>query len=171
MKHILVTTDFSSDSESAFQYATEQVKLIGKEHCKVTLLTVVDDAPPENINFEFGLALENKKDVVEALYNRAENNIKKTAEQHFADVSVELAVLKPSAPVDQEIVDYAKRHDVDLIVMSTHGRTGIQHFFLGSVAERVIRQALCPVLVVPASGRSDYMKANDAAGGAPPYGL
>ena len=46
------------------------------------------------------------------------------------------------------IVDVAKKLKVDLIVMSTHGRTGLSHFLIGSVAERVVRSATCPVLTV-----------------------
>ena len=52
-----------------------------------------------------------------------------------------------SGPFDA-IVDYAKREGVDLIVMGTHGRTGVTHMFLGSVAERVVRAAPCRVLTV-----------------------
>jgi nucleotide-binding universal stress UspA family protein len=47
-----------------------------------------------------------------------------------------------------EIVDYARREGFDLIVMGTHGRTGLKHVVMGSVAERVLRAAPCPVLVV-----------------------
>jgi hypothetical protein len=47
------------------------------------------------------------------------------------------------------IVDYARRHDIDLIVMGSHGRTGFSRALLGSVAERVVRLAPCPVLTVP----------------------
>jgi nucleotide-binding universal stress UspA family protein len=47
----------------------------------------------------------------------------------------------------QEILDTAKRYQVDLIVMGTHGRTGLPHILLGSVAEKVVRLAPCPVLV------------------------
>jgi nucleotide-binding universal stress UspA family protein len=48
----------------------------------------------------------------------------------------------------QEILDTAKKQQVDLIIMGTHGRTGLQHMLLGSVAEKVVRLAPCPVLVV-----------------------
>ena len=51
----------------------------------------------------------------------------------------------------REVVAYASEHDVDLIVMGTHGRTGVSHALLGSVAEAVVRRAPCPVLTVPAS--------------------
>ena len=53
----------------------------------------------------------------------------------------------------REIVSYASRHGIDLIVMGTHGRTGVSRTLLGSVAEAVIRRAGCPVLTVPATTR------------------
>ncbi len=46
------------------------------------------------------------------------------------------------------VVDYAAEHAIDLIVIATHGRTGLSHVFLGSVAERIVREAPCPVLTI-----------------------
>lgn len=54
-----------------------------------------------------------------------------------------------------EILRYASRHAIDLIVVGTHGRTGLTRVLLGSVAERVVRGACCPVLVVPAASTID----------------
>jgi universal stress protein A len=51
------------------------------------------------------------------------------------------------------IVDMAAREEVDMIVMSTHGRTGLRHMLLGSVTEKVVSRASCPVLVIPAIDR------------------
>ena len=51
-------------------------------------------------------------------------------------------------PAFLEILRYAKKSDIDLIVIGTHGRTGIKHMLLGSVAEKVVRKAPCPVLTV-----------------------
>ncbi|MBI3466193.1 MAG: universal stress protein [Planctomycetes bacterium] len=56
-------------------------------------------------------------------------------------------VLRVGAPAEA-IVEFAKRHNCDLIVMGTHGRSGLQHLLVGSVAEKVIRLAPCPVMVV-----------------------
>jgi nucleotide-binding universal stress UspA family protein len=56
-----------------------------------------------------------------------------------------------------EIVRYAKEHDIDLIVLGTHGRTGLKHVLLGSVAENVVRKASCPVLTVRPSGHKFVM--------------
>lgn len=72
--------------------------------------------------------------------------------QTFADkydndqitIALEIAEGKPFI----EIIKAAKNYDVDLIVMGTHGRTGLQHMLIGSVAEKVVRKAPCPVLTV-----------------------
>lgn len=55
----------------------------------------------------------------------------------------------------REIVSYASRHGIDVIVMGTHGRTGVSRALLGSVAEAVVRRASCPVLTVPARTDED----------------
>jgi nucleotide-binding universal stress UspA family protein len=52
------------------------------------------------------------------------------------------------------IIDYARDHDIDLIVMGTHGRGSLAHLVMGSVAERVVREAACPVLTMKQPGRA-----------------
>jgi nucleotide-binding universal stress UspA family protein len=150
MKHILVTTDLSEASKSAFDYAKEQLKLAGKEKSKITLLKVIAAVPPASINFEYGLALPDKKGMLEKVYKHATEQIQEIAEKQFAGLPVETAVIKPKKAVYQEIIKFAKTNNVSLIVMSTHGRTGAKHFLLGSVTERVVRRSPCPVMVVPA---------------------
>ncbi len=56
--------------------------------------------------------------------------------------------------IESAILDYAKENAADLIVMGTHGRSGVPHFLVGSVAERVVRVAPCPVLTVPSRRQS-----------------
>lgn len=48
----------------------------------------------------------------------------------------------------REIIEYARTHEIDLIIMATHGRTGLAHALLGSVAEKVVRKSPCPVLII-----------------------
>lgn len=147
MKHIVVTTDFSKDAESAFDYTKELVQLIGKENCKITLLKVIDEVTPaNNITHMFGLSIV---DVLETLHKQTSEKIKELAEKHFTGFPVEILVIKPTKPVYAEIIEFAKTNNVDLIVISTHGRTGVKHLLLGSVAEQVVRQSPCPVTVVP----------------------
>ncbi len=150
MKHILVTTDLSEASEAAFDYAKEQLKLTGEEKSKITLLKVISSVPPAGIKFEYGLALPDKKGMLEKVYKHASGQIQEIAEKQFAGLPVETAVIKPKKAVYQEIINFAETNNVSLIVMSTHGRTGAKHFLLGSVAERVIRRSPCPVMIVPA---------------------
>ncbi len=150
MKHILVTTDLSEAAESAFDYAKEQLKLAGKEKSKITILKVIDVVPPAGIKFEYGLAIADKKGMLEKVHKQASEKILEIAKKQFAGLPVETVVVKPKKAVYQEIIKFAETNNVSLIVMSTHGRTGAKHFLLGSVAERVVRRSPCPVMVVPA---------------------
>ncbi len=150
MRHILVTTDFSEEAERAFDYAKEQLKITGKGKSKITLLKVIDVVPPANIKFEYGLAIVDKKGMLEKLYKEASVRISEIAKKRFAGLRTDTVVIKPKKATYQEIIKFAKANDVSLIVMSTHGRTGAKHFLLGSVAERVVRRSPCPVMVVPA---------------------
>ncbi|MHC4269762.1 MAG: universal stress protein [Planctomycetota bacterium] len=150
MQHILVTTDFSKEAERAFDYAKEQLKLAGKEKGKITLLKVIDVVPPAGIKFEYGLAIVDKKGMVEKLHKQASEMIREIAKKRFTGLPVDTVVIKPKKATYQEIIKFAQANDVSLIVMSTHGRTGAKHFLLGSVAERVVRRSPCPVMVIPA---------------------
>ena len=150
MKHILVTTDFSEAADSAFEYAKEQLNLAGKEKNKITLLKVIDVVPPASIKFEYGLAIADKKGMLEKVYKHASEQMREIAKKHFAGLPVDTVVIKPKKAVYQEIIKFAETNNVSLIVMSTHGRTGVKHFLLGSVAERVVRRSPCPVMIVPA---------------------
>jgi nucleotide-binding universal stress UspA family protein len=68
------------------------------------------------------------------------------ARAHLRGASIEVV----EGPPALSICDYASRAEADLIIISTHGRSGLRHAVLGSVAERIVRYADCPVLVVPA---------------------
>ena len=57
-------------------------------------------------------------------------------------------VVQTAVSVPADIVEYARKQKIDLIIMGTHGRSGVQHLLMGSVAERVVRTAPCPVLTV-----------------------
>ena len=73
--------------------------------------------------------------------------LKQTADEHFAGLEVKLDTLQGMSPA-ATICDYAKQQNVDCIVVGTHGRTGLKHMLLGSVAEKVVRHAPCSVFVV-----------------------
>ncbi|MCB0324711.1 MAG: universal stress protein [Bdellovibrionales bacterium] len=151
MKRILVTTDFSTASRKAFAAAQEQVSLAGASGVSVFLLTVLEDLAPTSVQFEFGLAVVDSKAILDESFKQAAAKLKEFAREFFPDTHVETEVIRAAKPVYSEVIDYAVKQDIDLIVMATHGRTGAKRFVLGSVSERVVREAPCAVLVVPAS--------------------
>jgi Universal stress protein family len=74
----------------------------------------------------------------------------------FGELKFEIAMkIGSSVP---EICGFAEDHDVDLIITSTHGRTGLEHVLIGSIAEQVVRHASCPVLVVPSHPKTRVAK-------------
>ncbi|MBC8554847.1 MAG: universal stress protein, partial [Candidatus Brocadiales bacterium] len=95
MKHILVTTDFSEAAESAYDYAKEQLKLTGEDKSKITVLKIIDVVPPAGIKFEYGLAIPDKKGMLEKVYKHALEQIQEIAEKQFAGLPVETTVVKP----------------------------------------------------------------------------
>ena len=140
LKTILVPSDFSECSDEAVRYGLE----LGRRFdARVHLLHVVQDPVTQPWAAEgFSVPLF---DVVDEWQKEAEKRLRASVPVEDTDrVTVKAIVATPYA----EILDYAAAHDVDLIVMGTHGRGGMSHLLLGSIAERVIRRAPCPVLTV-----------------------
>ena len=138
IRHILSPTDFS---EHAKQAVTAAFGLAQRFGAKLSLLHVIE-VPVYAI--EVALPLEN----LEREARRGLALLHPEAEAAHVDVArlVELGV-----PY-QRILETARTEQVDLIVMATHGRTGLGHLFVGSVAERVVRLAPCPVLTIRPPG-------------------
>jgi len=137
-ENILMCLDGSSYSEAAFTQAVSLAKACGS---KLFLITVVD------IKQEYVAYVPQLEDELER--SAAENleKAKKRAAEQGIDATVILS--KEQKPY-KAIVDAAKKHDVSLIVMGTHGRTGLTRLVMGSVAQGVVARAPCAVLVVPA---------------------
>ncbi len=142
--HILLTTDFSEASEEAVAKAGELARDAG---VKLTVLHVHSHPPsaPE------AYVPADKVLTSAELDTEAHQALEELKNSQLANVeSVTLvAVEHVSAPL--AICDYADKHGVDLIVIGTHGRTGLTRLLIGSVAEKVVRHANCAVLVVPHS--------------------
>jgi universal stress protein A len=136
--HILVPVDFSDTTRLAIDYALE---VCAKFSAKLTLLHV--QKPPIVPGTELGF---NYAEYLEHLSNTAADRLRELAAGLPASCGARTKVLE-GIPWDL-IVQYAAENAVDLIVMPTHGRSGLKHLMLGSVAERVMRHAHCPVLVV-----------------------
>jgi universal stress protein A len=140
--HILLTTDFSSASEEAVRKAGELARATG---AKLTVLHVHRHAPaaPEAV-------VPAEKHVtsadLDAEVRHNLDDLRRTMLQGVESVSV-VSLENVSAPL--AICDYAEKHGVDLIVIGTHGRTGVPRLLIGSVAEKVVRHSRCPVMVVP----------------------
>ena len=140
IKSVLVPLDFSAESKKALAYAVPFAEQFG---AKLTLLHVVEPAATPDFAASFPLALENDK-VMTVCKGKLEHLIK---EQAIDPKLVEKALVRYGRSF-HEIADAARTLKVDLIILSTHGYTGLKHALLGSAAERVVRHAPCPVLVV-----------------------
>jgi len=140
LKTILVPSDFSECSGAALRYGLE---LARRFDAALHLLHVVPDPLTQPWAAEgFSVPMfevidewqKQARDRLDALVPAADR----------ARLTVATVVATPYAG----ILDYAAQNDVDLIVMGTHGRGGVSHMLLGSIAERVVRRAPCPVLTV-----------------------
>ena len=138
-KQLLVPTDFSLGSRLAVDYAIGLARRLG---ASVHLLHVVEDPSVAGLFTEayVDLALIRKERRCDARHRM--NAL--LAELHGVPITDEIA----SGPVAQTIAGIAADRGDDFIVMGTHGRTGLAHVLVGSVAEQVIRIAGCPVLTV-----------------------
>ena len=139
LKQILVPIDFSNCSKKALQYALP----LAREHqAAITLLYVV---PPAYGAGEYG-GID---------YAQLEAGMKQDGERELAKLAVDEVrgeistdtLVRIGSPA-REVVETARSLPADLIVISTHGRTGLKHVLLGSVTEHVVQRAPCPVLVV-----------------------
>ncbi len=140
-KLILCPTDFSGPACTCVRAASELAEHFGAELLLVNVVPAVPALPPDP-NYVFKIP-----EYERYLHADAEKQLRKTREELVQkNVKVRTKVGHGSAP--DEIVLIAKTEGADLIVISTHGSTGLEHLFFGSVAEKVVRLAECPVLTV-----------------------
>jgi nucleotide-binding universal stress UspA family protein len=146
---ILVPVDFSPHAERAVHYATTLAHRLG---ARLELLHVVED-PFVAGAWTSDVFLPYDDDLLRNLTDGAERELAARKESARAlGVTADTAVIT-GRPM-YSILEYAREGGFDLIVMGTHGRTGLSHVFMGSVAERVVRQAPCPVLTMRAAETS-----------------
>lgn len=138
LKTILVPVDFSESSRKALHYAVSFARQFNAE---ILLLHSVElpSPPPETILTKPGLIDADAQ-------NAADKRLSEWRKQIGSSTAVKVAA-RTGKPTTQ-IVEEAKRSHADLIVMGTHGRTGLSHLLIGSTAEQVVRHAPCPVMVV-----------------------
>ena len=142
LNRILAATDFSPSSDHALRYAAEFAQRFGAE---LHLLHVTQDLATAALAMAPLIPAE--VDYREQQFEVASRELDRLP------AALGLKVPKAVREVREgtafvEIIRYARDHQIDLIVMGTHGRSGLAHVLLGSVAERVVRKAPCPVLTV-----------------------
>jgi len=139
---ILIPLDGSELAEIALPYAEEMGVRLGSE---ITLLSVSDSAEaPEYHKHQVYL---------DGVADSTKRGAKRYLEMPEEAIKVEKAIVVGEPA--EEIVDYAEKEGIDLIIMATHGRSGISRWTLGSVAEKVVRAGTTPVLLVRALLASD----------------
>ncbi len=143
MNRILVPLDFSAPSMNALTHARGLAKRFG---AALTVLHVVEPVyvaePYMGIAPEVGRFLDEEIRNAKSILARIAADLKKQR--------LKVRTLVVAGPPALLIVDTAQSSGANLIVMATHGRTGLAHAFIGSVAEKVVRTATCPVLTVRA---------------------
>lgn len=145
LQRILLPTDFSNCSAAATKYACELVTRFDAElHLLHTLESHLASAP------DFGMGLALPRSVTESTAAAKKSLADVLDPKWLPNRKVIYAVAEGSPKT--EIVRYAEKEGIDLIVLATHGRTGLSHMLMGSVAESVVRTAPCPVLTVRPEG-------------------
>ena len=144
LKKILVATDFSEPSEAALAYGRELARSFD---AALTVVHVVENVLTRAYGVDGGVMM-----IDPDLQRQIEAGAKQQLDQALCDedrdvLKAEGVVLVSAMPADA-IVTRARQTGTDLIVMGTHGRGGVAHLLMGSVAERVVRTAPCPVLTV-----------------------
>jgi nucleotide-binding universal stress UspA family protein len=143
LRNVLVATDFGEASGTALLYGRE---LARRFNATLHVLHVVDDLSARVMTAS-GLPYDvspAQRDIETQARRQLDGLI---AGENASELAIETAQITSTSPADA-IVLYAKDAHVDLIIVGTRGRGGLTHFFLGSVAERVVRTAPCPVLTV-----------------------
>jgi nucleotide-binding universal stress UspA family protein len=141
IKKILVPIDFSDYSKNALKYAVQFAKQFD---AKIYLIYVVEPMiyPAD---FSMGQVAIPSTDI--DLHSRAEEELRKLSKD-FINGSLQVEILIKTGKPFVEIIETASANDIDLIIIATHGHTGVEHLLFGSTAEKVVRKAPCPVLTL-----------------------
>jgi len=135
---VLVPVDFSELTDTVLRYGVE----LTKENGVTVVLHVLEPLP---LHFETAFGAFVNTEGLMRIRENALRMLEDTKQRHPGRNFVTELREGKAAPL---IIDAAQRHQAQLIVMGTHGRGGLEHLFLGSVAARVVRNASCPVLTV-----------------------
>jgi nucleotide-binding universal stress UspA family protein len=145
IQHILLPTDFSEPAEKARDYG---IALAGANEALLHVLYVSEPFPVPD-------ATVNYASIEEPVTPRVLADVQNRLAQLMKDCGIPASQVVCAARIGNPIVEilkYANEQNIDLIVMGTHGRTGLAHALIGSVAEKIVRTANCPVLTVHPRG-------------------
>jgi nucleotide-binding universal stress UspA family protein len=141
IRRILVPTDFSAASDAALNYARSLASDFG---ASINLVHVFEDPFASGAFLGDGI-IAMPLDVRQSMETAAREQLAARHAAHAGKLPLSSTDLLTGSPA-KRIVDHAEETSADLIVMGTHGRSGFDHLLLGSVAEKVVRAARCPVL-------------------------
>lgn len=144
---ILVPVDFSEHSKNALANAKEIAK---SYEAKIHLLHIIE----ETIHPAYSLSGKSSIfDIMPNIREDCERRLKKMITEILGDeIKTEIAIVSGQAA--NEIINFSEKNSMDLIVIATHGLTGLEHLLLGSTTEKVVRMASCPVFTVKSFGKS-----------------
>ena len=149
-KKILFCTDFSENSHLAFTYALD----LAKTYQVQLLILHVTPNPLYPYSDQLSLYLSEEK--MEELEGSEREKVDRELNTHYLqkmDGFKDYKVLLKKGVAFYEIIQTVKEESVDLVVMGTHGRTGLDHILFGSTAEKVVRKSPCPVLTIRLPGK------------------
>ena len=143
IKKILFPTDFSECANQALCHATYLAQKFESELIMLHTIVMYED-DPHNPDHRFPDLFECYDSMEVVANTRMDNSVDDETRDSIKISKVNVRGISPSA----KIIEYAEENEVDLITLGTHGRSAVSHFLLGSVAERVVRSAPCPVLTI-----------------------
>ena len=144
IKQILVPTDFSENAQRALTYAVDLAK-----QCSAKIHLLHTPVIPTYLLMD--LSYSPGPEAVTRILNESQDALDEQASV-VTDAGVEHFAAIREGTVHEVIRDYAKEHEVDLVIVGTHGRTGVSKLMYGSVTERVIKTVHTPIIVVPPEG-------------------
>jgi universal stress protein A len=141
-ERILLPTDFSDHADEALRYALALAQTHAASLCLVHAYDILPYTLPEGMPMVDDVQMGQLR---QALEKQLQAAAQRARDAGAAQVTTQLVTGSAST----EIVRLAGELQADLIVMGTHGRTGLTHLLIGSVTEKVVRKAPCPVLTIP----------------------
>lgn len=143
IKNVLVATDFSAPSETALNYARAMARSFGAQLHVLHIFEPLWITSADVVGGGVALAT-----MIQGLEDTARKQLEEAVTEADRRELKAVAEMVTSESPAREIANYANEHKVDLLVIGTHGRSGISRMLIGSVAEKVVRLAPCPVLTV-----------------------